>query len=208
MMIRKQIPHERIRAAAGVKLISIICVILLFACNKKAAESNYLKKDTTVFVDKVNTKDKAKIEESLLELDLNNQNERTIEEYKLYIDNAKIIQEDLSIKSIDVLEKLIPRNDQEFLCFYSLSYPKSGNIKLYNKLNTLFFDSALNDKGELLELFSNLSEFVDVEYAESFFDEIDLIVNRNPTKFCEIFKNLSKISQLRLIEKKDVCINK
>lgn len=140
-------------------------------------------------------------ENRLLKIDLYIQEKRTLEEYKFNFDKAKVFYKDLSVYDIDVLETLIPQNAPEFIHFYSLSYPETGDIQLYNKLNLLFFDAALNDMGELLKLFSNLAEFVDGEYAESFFDEIDLIIERNTTDFCEIFKDLSRRSKLRLIEK-------
>ena len=177
-------------------------VIFTAACCKKI-NKNKIKEDLSIPIIKPVSTDLNSLEKknSLLKINLYIQEKRTLEEYKFNFDKAKVFYEELSVNNIDVLEALIPQNSLEFIHFYSLSYPETGDIQLFNKLNLLFFEAALNDMGKFLKLFSNLAEFVDGEYAESFFDEIDLIIERNTTGFCKIFKNLSRKSKLRLIEK-------
>jgi len=48
-----------------VKIISIICLMFLFACKKKTGESLFSKNDTIVSVSKVNTKDKTEKKEDI-----------------------------------------------------------------------------------------------------------------------------------------------
>jgi hypothetical protein len=132
---------------------------------------------------------------------------RTLEEYKKNVKlfEQKIVsKEELTIKSI---ENVIPIKDKEFGVFYNLTYSTDKNQKLFDRINLEIFEHALEDKGNVFFLCLNMVEFVDGEYADSYFGDIEYVVMGNKKKFCAMFKYLAKGSKWRVEDLyKEVCL--
>lgn len=122
---------------------------------------------------------------------------RTLEDY---INNWKSISIlKINNKTIENhhIESIIPLNDGEYNYFYSQSFPEN-NSSLFDFVNSEIFKKSLDDEGNFFYFFSNMAEFVDGEYAESFFDEITTIVLKNEEKFCMFYERLSEESKMYL----------
>lgn len=128
-------------------------------------------------------------------------NNRSLEEYK---ENLKNFSKSNEGWDIDTVEGIYPINEEEYLFFYSLSYPEEypeSNLELYYELDKTMLDYAIKDVGNCLFLYSNLAEFVDGEYADFYFEAIKDVVKPNVDKFCSMtYPSLSNYSKERLID--------
>lgn len=96
------------------------------------------------------------------------------------------------------IENIIPRTLKEFIVFYELTYPDINKSTEFYKINELILKYSKEDKGDLFFLLLNMAEFVDGEYAEGYFYDIEDIIVKNKVKFCVIYKYLSKESKRRI----------
>ena len=124
----------------------------------------------------------------------NNKNIR-IRDIKKYI---QLINEFQNERVINNAELLIPTSEEEYLYFYSLTNNSEDN-KLFLRIDSTISDCVINDKYDCFKKYLYLSEFVDGEYAESYFEDVDFIIYKNKNKFCEMFKNLDKAKTIRLL---------
>ncbi|MCB0373155.1 MAG: hypothetical protein KDD31_09120 [Muricauda sp.] len=126
---------------------------------------------------------------------------RSLEDYKESILRFSNSNESLALKTV---ENIYPINEEEYLLFYSLSYPEEypeSDLELFYKIDKTMLDYAIKDKGDCFFLFSNLAEFVDGEYADYYFEAIESTVKNNTDKFCGfVYGALTNFSKERLNE--------
>lgn len=110
---------------------------------------------------------------------------------------GKIIEkEDISIEE---LQKTIPKTEDEFLIFYSFTEKDEAANKAFYALDKLLFENAMKAEPHIFDLYLELSQFVDGEYAESYFEDVEAVIKKNKTKFCEQYSKLpnGKVSRLQ-----------
>jgi hypothetical protein len=120
---------------------------------------------------------------------------RTINEYKENVNSfsRKKTNNEL-IKTTDV-ENITPTTQEEFSFYYSLTYSDGKNQQIHDAITSEILDKAIEDKGSVLFLYLNIAGFVDGEYAEGYHAYIENVTTNNKTKFCAIYKYLSKKSK-------------
>lgn len=98
------------------------------------------------------------------------------------------------------ISMVIPTTEGEYLMYYSYTDPEKSedDIVAFYKTYRLFKKYAKENKSNVFSLYIKLSEFVDGEYAESFFDDVPFVIEANVNEFCGLYPNLSKECQRRL----------
>lgn len=125
--------------------------------------------------------------------------------YQLIIN--KLFQHYSKTKSVSLLDlqNAIPISQEEFSIYYSFTYPDKGksiNKKFY-EIDNQIIENAKKNKAHFLILYLQLSPFVDGEYAEGYYDDIDSIIIKNKSIFCKIYGRLSDDSKIKLKEYKE-----
>jgi len=90
--------------------------------------------------------------------------------------------------------KIIPETQEEYYKYYEFSDKGEEFHKMYSYLeNKIYFNGIveLNNK-EIIRKVVLLAPFVDGEYAESYFDYLDYIADKNNKLFCELFKDVAE----------------
>ena len=126
----------------------------------------------------------------------------TKRDYRLIIDNViKLFSLGKNI-SIEELQNAIPTTKEEFLVYYSYTYSDKGESinQSFYKIDSEIVKNATNNKGKFFILYFELSSFVDGEYAESYYDDVDFIIGKNKKVFCGVYKRLSENSRKKLEE--------
>lgn len=123
---------------------------------------------------------------------------RTLEEYKKNVRNFEKKLDSVTILTTQDLESVVPVTEKEFSFYYGLTYSDKKDETLFYKIDILIFNYAKKDKGDVLFLCLGVAEFVDGEYADSYYGTLDSVVLDNKKKFCAIYKYLSKESRRRL----------
>ncbi|OFX34018.1 MAG: hypothetical protein A2W92_04230 [Bacteroidetes bacterium GWA2_42_15] len=99
-----------------------------------------------------------------------------------------------------LLIKCIPKTDKEYMSFYSLTYPSKVKVdkKSYYKLIDLFYKRALNGNESVYKFLLEMSKFVDGEFADSYFEDLDSIVAKDKSLFCKVYSiaNPEKVKRL------------
>ena len=188
------------------KIIIILSLILFTSCVKEVNNKSSIKKELENQTNINKSANKRSIEKNSNEIDtligspMILSNTRNLLEYKR---NIKIFYRLLSENgslNIDNLHGIIPINSNEYHYYYSLSHPEK-DIDRFDYIDQLIFHNALQDQGNVLKLYLNMSEFVDGEYADSYFGELENVIQNNSYKFCkEIYDSLSGRSRVRLVE--------
>jgi len=122
-------------------------------------------------------------------------------------DYTRILKEAISkikINKIDTefIKLVIPLNEEEFGQFYGLTYNENTKDTFF-KLDQLFYKYSKNE--DVFLKYLNLAEFADGEYAESYFEDIDVLIYEKKTLFCKLYKIISTEARERLIDYKDLC---
>lgn len=84
----------------------------------------------------------------------------------------------------DIIRSLIPRSDQEYLKFYSLT---DRDPKKFEEMVKCINSYAFKDTCGILKLFLFMNQYVDGEFAESYYDDATYIIEHNKAKFCDLF---------------------
>lgn len=133
-------------------------------------------------------------------------NNRSVKEFQSNLYKVNDIDYNDIIESPKLVEALIPNSIEEYFEFYSLSYSEK-TLSLYRKIDMAIIELATRNKGNCTYLYFNMAEYVDGEYAQKFFDNIDSLIEKNKTTFCKFFSNLRKGSQERLESKRSKFCN-
>ena len=109
----------------------------------------------------------------------------------------------------DELLYAIPRSEEEYLTFYSLTYPdmeKPIRDGFY-ELNNAFKEKANARISDFFIAYLQLSQFVDGEYADGYFEDVEFVIKNNIDYFCEIYPSLpvNKVKRLQSSYTKHCC---
>lgn len=111
-----------------------------------------------------------------------------------YQKNLKLASESFITKTElkdSVLLKLVPESYEEFKLLYKTTYPgnKMQNTGFFYSVTQRIFDKVIIEKNEQFYLPSlQLASFADGEFAESFVDNLTVIIERDKNKFCTSVK--------------------
>ncbi|WP_321437967.1 hypothetical protein [uncultured Bacteroides sp.] len=107
--------------------------------------------------------------------------------------------------SINELQNAIPMSQEEFWIYYSFSDPEKGELinKSFSKIDLLIIKYAKKNRGLFLKLYLQLSPFVDGEYAEGYYVDVESIIENNKSLFCRIYESLNSDSKAKLKEYKE-----
>lgn len=97
---------------------------------------------------------------------------------------------------------LLPQNEDEYIILYETSNSDEG-AEFFDYLYGLFQSYSENEA--VFKGFLNMSEFVDGEFAESYFEDIERIILKYKTSYCKLKKSLSKEASQRLSDIKVPC---
>ena len=103
----------------------------------------------------------------------------------------------------NLLIECIPKNDTAFSEFYHLTYHKYDtlvNLNSFYKLTDAFFSSAKSGRKEVYKYLLEMSMYVDGEYAESYYEDVESLINLNSYLFCEMYSMLDKSKKRKLID--------
>ncbi len=123
--------------------------------------------------------------------------------YQDRIINAMLLIENGDTLSDNILIDCIPKSDTNFSEFYALTYHEYDtlvNINTYYKLNDTFFKTAESGNNLAYKYLLEMSMFVDGEYAESYYDNIEALISFNKPLFCAVFAKLDPTKTEKLIE--------
>jgi hypothetical protein len=119
------------------------------------------------------------------------QPDRSIEEY------GQILNRLYELKSLDSVEnslilEYIPVSLEEYKLFYEKSYSKDKSVlERFDNLNQLIFRKTTEGDCTYLNAYVKLSIFVDGEFAETYFDNLDFVA-MDRDDFCECTQMLSE----------------
>jgi hypothetical protein len=81
---------------------------------------------------------------------------------------------------------LFPKSEKEYFEFYDLTNNKNNTELFLNRYDKMKI-AAFKDSCGSLKYFLFMSQFVDGEFAESYFDDASFIIDRNTQKFCDLY---------------------
>jgi hypothetical protein len=87
----------------------------------------------------------------------------------------------------DMILKAIPQSDEDFSIFYSISDKDEKSKIAFYELNNLIREHAKNKEKNIFKAYLLLSEFVDGEYAEGYFDHAEALIKNNRNIFCDFY---------------------
>lgn len=98
--------------------------------------------------------------------------------------------------SDNLVIEIIPETQDEYDKYYELTNPNNEEEfhRMYNFLeNQIYYRGIvkLNNKN-IIEKVILLAPYVDGEYAESYFNYLDYIAEKNNKIFCELFKDIAE----------------
>lgn len=107
--------------------------------------------------------------------------------------------------SIEELQNVIPITQEEFSIYYSFTDPEKGKLinKSFGEMDSKIIENAIKNKGTFMKLYLHLAPFVDGEYAEGYYDDVESIIEMNRSLFCKIYGNLNSDSKIKLKEYKE-----
>lgn len=170
-------------------LIYLLSFCSLFSCNykkDKGFEVPLVVKENNISID--TTKDTIE----------NEKNSTRDYDFILSSMTGKIGKMD-SITPIEI-ESCIPISEAEYHKFYNLT--NTISVKIFNTLDRKIYLNAYNNFNNSFKLYLNMSEYVDGEYAESYYDDIDDLIFVNKQIFCFQFENLSDVAKDKFIAQK------
>ena len=176
------------------KIILLLIFVIITNCNSKKKNSIvYDKSKTSIKKDEAVTFKESQVDTTFV-LSKN----RDLNDFKKNIKNiSQILINDIFLRN-HFIESTIPINDSEFSYFYSLTYSSKEESNLFYSLNEIIVEASNEDKSNCLKLFLNLAEFVDGDYAEAYFDDIEYVALNIPEKVSNTYNALSKPSRKRL----------
>lgn len=114
----------------------------------------------------------------------------------------EVMQQLISGKELNVeqIQNAIPKTEGDFIVFYSYTKKDEKSNTAFYTLNNLILKYAMNGESSIFKSFLLLSEFVDGEYAESYFEDVEAVIEKNKETFCKLFPQLPKKKVKRLLD--------
>ncbi len=110
----------------------------------------------------------------------------------------KNIMDKDTILNYEIFLKAIPKTESEFSIYFACDYEEDKAIRTaWGKLDQMLFKNAIKDSNVFIS-YLRLSEFVDGYYAESYFDNIEYLIEIHTTVFCSTYSSLSNECQRKL----------
>lgn len=100
--------------------------------------------------------------------------------------------------SVEQIQDAIPKTEDDFITFYSYTEKDEKNNVAFYELNNLILKYAIKGESNILKPYLLLSEFVDGDYAESYFEDVETVIKKNRDIFCKLFTELPKKKVKRL----------
>ncbi|MFW6352166.1 MAG: hypothetical protein ACOC2E_07240 [Bacteroidota bacterium] len=100
--------------------------------------------------------------------------------------------------TIEQIQDAIPKKEDDFFTFYSYTEKDEKSNAAFYRLNSLILKHAMDGENSILKPYLLLSEFVDGEYAESYFEDVEAVIEKNREVFCKLFPQLPKKKVSRL----------
>ncbi|MNE30439.1 hypothetical protein [Solitalea canadensis] len=106
----------------------------------------------------------------------------------------------ISVRSI---EAIIPATGEEMLEYYNLTFNDS-TYKYFSIIDSVIVKNAADNKYGFLPKYLMLNQFVDGEYADGYFDNLENIIIRNKKNVCRIYSNLpiEKVKRIQNLMRK------
>jgi hypothetical protein len=92
---------------------------------------------------------------------------------------------------------ILPQNENEYIILYETSNTDEG-MEFFDYLYGLFKSCVENER--VFNGFLNMAEYVDGEFAESYFEDIEVLILKYKTSYCKLKKSISKEAARRLSE--------
>jgi hypothetical protein len=110
----------------------------------------------------------------------------------------KILEAGKSPK-VSLIEFCIPETDQEATLFFDKNIKKE-NWDAFNVFYQKISELILTGDGRILEKYLIFSQFVDGVIAETYFDNIEKVIQRQQKLFCKIIDGIPKEKTKRLAD--------
>ncbi|PLK43245.1 hypothetical protein [Emticicia sp. TH156] len=97
------------------------------------------------------------------------------------------------------LVRLIPKTENEFSVYYSLTSPnkeKKWNV-IFSNIQ-IYIGKRASISQKVFRSYVGLATLVDGEYAEGYFDRLDFLIGKHTKYFCKIYSSLSAKEKYRL----------
>ena len=184
-------------------IILIVLVLVSFGCkqsNSSDKSLNQTENDSLIRIHPAINIDKPALKIDTFDFEFSLDSKRTFSDYKKNISQVKTLLENNITLSDNIVESIIPTSQEEYSYYYSLTYTTEEDWLFFQKIDALIISKCEANVGNCIELYSNLAEFVDGEYAEGFYSNIYFIIEKNPAKFCDVYDNLSLKSKMLLTD--------
>lgn len=122
-----------------------------------------------------------------------------------YLINLEFVINELSknkLVKLAMIERTIPTSKKEYNVYYASTFPERNDdfVLAFYQLDSLIFLNAKYNKMNFAKKVIRMADFVDGEYAESYYFNLDDIVKLNTHCFCSEYRKLSSDSKDRLKE--------
>ena len=99
---------------------------------------------------------------------------------------------------LSAIEYTIPRSNAEFHIFYSYTSKTQPMQKAFYELNRLFEKNAQSRQLDFFIHYLNFAAYVDGEFAESYFDSVVSIIEKNQAYYARIQGKLNQKARNRV----------
>jgi hypothetical protein len=105
------------------------------------------------------------------------------------------------------IKNSIPESGDEYSIYYSFTTKNDSVSYAFYQLDKKIFESVKKDTSDIFESYLMLSQFVDGDYAESYFDHIDFLLNNYGDRFCQTISKIPTEKVLRLLsDYEKICV--
>jgi hypothetical protein len=120
-----------------------------------------------------------------------------------YIKSLKKVIADITDSkplNLSQIEKVIPISVGEYFTYYDYTSASKSEetVKAFYNLDSMIYANAKLNKPKFTEKVIKMSQFVDGEYAEAYFEYLEDIIKLNTKCFCKTYVSLIGDAKLRL----------
>lgn len=185
-------------------IITIVIISFVISCKQREKKRSFESEKTIQTVNYIKNKNsgesiqakrikKVQIVLDTIPPEINN---RQLDKYRSNIEKLK---KDFPNKNYttEEIKSIIPINKREFNTYYNLTYSNQKDLEFFDIIDYKIFEYAKKDRKDVFFMILNMVEYVDGEYAESYFSNIEEIIIVNQKKFCSMYKYLSRYGKER-----------